>query len=234
MIYGHMIVQNGMPDILRALESINWIADKTYVVDCFSTDGTYEFLKEREKIYNLEIYQQKYTCLRDLRNWLMKKIPKDSWVIVIDADEQLTQIAKYGLKTLFDKVPQEKLLDPGRKVPYVIAMNHFNLINDMYHYGGDPIAHFQKTFYYDRDLIWYGHPFHAHITYKSHMDNKDVGIIMHPELIEGMGFLHYARLNPKRLEWRKKVAGKDEYGGYKKDGWTDETKIYELPPIWYG
>lgn len=234
MIYAMMVVQNGMPDILRAIESVYYVVDKTFVLDCNSRDGTSKFLQDRKDIYNLEIYKQKYTCLKDLRNWMMKKIPKNSWVVVIDADEQLTQVTKYSLRMMVDSIPQEELNDPGRKVPYVIAMNHWNLIKTMYYVGGKPIYHYQKCFYYDRDLVWYGHPFHAHITYKSLLGTGDEGIVKHPAYVEGFGFLHYARLDPKRLKWRKKVAGKANYGDYKKDGWFGETNIYPLPPICYG
>jgi glycosyltransferase involved in cell wall biosynthesis len=41
-LYGNIICQNGVAEILRAIESIARICDKIYVMDGGSTDGTLE------------------------------------------------------------------------------------------------------------------------------------------------------------------------------------------------
>jgi hypothetical protein len=48
--------------------------------------------------------------------------------------------------------------------------------------------------------------------------------------VKGFAILHYARLDPKRLEVRNKNAKKVKYGGYAKDDWTRfKVDVVELP-----
>ena len=127
-INGNLIVQNGLPDLLRAIESIYPICDKIYVCDGGSTDGTWEWLQNVKDIYNLELYQHKFESMVKQRNWLLKKTPIDSWIISLDQDEEICYAGH--LKILLDGL-SEKFMSVGAGVGVQILF--INMINDPRH-----------------------------------------------------------------------------------------------------
>jgi len=226
MIYGHIVCQNAIPDILRAVESINYCVDKTLIVDGGSTDGTREFLEERKDIYNLEIFDNKFDTLKNQRQFLLDKTPKNEWVIVLDQDEKFSQIFTYGIREFIKRIDPKLIDNPGRALPLVVPIDHFNLINDLYHYSGRSVMHNMRVFYNDKDLIWVGHDYHCTLGYKSEKEQRNVIITPYTR---GFDILHYARLNPKRIKWRQNNLGKDKFGNYDKNSWKEVSEVNNLP-----
>jgi len=219
-IFGHLVCYNEFPDILRAIESMYPFCDKIMIV-YGGKPGTplRNFLENRKDIYNLEIYDNPFTTLRNQRNFLLKKTPKNNWIAQLDPDEQFTRKLQKRIREYVSRIDPQLYDDPNRKVPLIVPINHYNLYGDMLHYDGTPIYHHMKFFYYDRDLRWYG-KFHCHITYGG---KKDRGVVYKTPIVKGFAILHYARLTPNRIKWRQKHLGDEKYGGYNKNSWQEDS-----------
>jgi glycosyltransferase involved in cell wall biosynthesis len=224
-IIGHIVCQDGLPDILRAIESIYSICDETYVVDGGSKDGTREFLEARKEIYNLKIFDRKYDTLGNQRNFLLEQTEKNNWIVTLDQDEKYSLKTQTGLREfLLEWVSSLVLTEQPRDLPLVVPINHWNLTKDIYHCDGKPIYHNQKVFYYDRNLHWYKDYF-CHIAY----DEKDEGLVNALPTVCGFSLLHYARLDPQRLKERNKHTKDSSHGNYAKDDWNKYGEVVELP-----
>ena len=222
---------NEWPDILRAIESMYPCCDKIYIVYGGKPNTEMrKFLEERKEIYNLKIFDRPFDTALAQRQFLLEKTPKNNWIVSIDADEKLANRVSFGLREYISKIDPEVYSDPKRKIPLVIPINHHNLTKDMCHYDGTPIYHYMKCFYYDRDMVNYATReggFFTSICYKSQKDKELVWLF---PAVEGFALLHYARLNPERLRFRREHINDPRYGNYPKDAWVEGiTAILELP-----
>jgi len=77
-----VITYNEMGYIEKCIDSVLF-ADEIVVVDSFSTDGTYEFLKNHPKV---EIIQCPFENFTAQKNFALKQANND-WVLFVDADE---------------------------------------------------------------------------------------------------------------------------------------------------
>lgn len=80
-----LIVKNErkhLPDVIDTLG----FADEIVVVDSFSDDGTYEFLKADERVL---VLQHPFKDYSSQRNFCMEQAAND-WVLFIDADERVS------------------------------------------------------------------------------------------------------------------------------------------------
>jgi len=69
------------------LNSLSW-CDDVIVVDSFSTDDTEKICKEK----NISFYQHKFEGFGNQRNWALDAIEtKYPWILILDADEQVTE-----------------------------------------------------------------------------------------------------------------------------------------------
>ena len=126
-----MVVQNGMPDILRAIESLSPVCDEIFVVDGGSRDGTLEFLRERASIYKLRLFERPFDTMQKQRQFLLDKTPQDSWVIALDQDEKLSIDLERELKSILLGINEKELKDPARKFPFICKVAHIMLVNDL-------------------------------------------------------------------------------------------------------
>ena len=89
-------------NIADCLRSVLW-ADEILVVDSFSTDRTLEYANE----FPVEVLQREYFGSAAQKNWSLDKISNE-WVLILDADERVTEpLAKEILKLLI-KGPSAK------------------------------------------------------------------------------------------------------------------------------
>lgn len=77
-----IITYNEIGYIKKCIESISF-ADEIIVVDSFSTDGTYEYLKSNPKV---KVIQNPFENFTAQKSFALKQA-KNDWVLFLDADE---------------------------------------------------------------------------------------------------------------------------------------------------
>lgn len=77
-----VITFNEIGYIEKCIESVSF-ADEIIVVDSFSTDGTYEFLKDHPKV---KVIQNPFVNFTAQKSFALKQATND-WVLFLDADE---------------------------------------------------------------------------------------------------------------------------------------------------
>lgn len=197
-LIGFLIVQNGFPDILRALDSLT-CCDEIYICDGGSTDGSREWLESVKDIYHLRLFDRLFDNMQNQRNFLLEQIPNNSWIINIDQDEQLSPITTYYLKEVIKTIPPEHYASSTQEervltfdIPYLI------LINDYEHYCF-PYTYLRgKTFFYKEGIKFY-HPYHSEPSYSSELMSQYLALTVP----DRFAIFHYAFFNPKRHEQRK-------------------------------
>lgn len=220
-IWGTLICQNAMPDILRCVESVVPYVDEFYIMDGGSTDGTWEWLNKWKDVYNLTLFQHKYDDQGAQRNRLLAKIPKNVWCINIDQDEQLKAP---GFREFVSRISPELLKGIGRDLPLTIRFRCINLVDDLYHYDEDNVRHFAtKCFYNDRNLH-FTPGYHMSICYFETEGNTNAIPTPDDWVIK-----HYAYLDPVRI----KQSSSDPKRHYNQSEWNrNNWKITELKEEW--
>ena len=236
-IFGHLTTHNEFPDVLRAIESIYPVCDEILVTYSGKKGSTKlrQFLEERKDIYKMTVYDSLFVTLKEQRQFLLDRTPVDNWVVSIDADEKYSQaFANEARDCLLNKL-SEKHYETARKgnIPLVISIPHYNLMNDILHYDGNPVFHNQKVFFYEKGLHWDFDDYFTHITYlpAPQKFNKDTETTVYS--ITGpkeWAILHYARLNPKRIAWRKTHLKDPRFGNYDKESWTNLRNGFPIVP----
>lgn len=90
---------NEEENIEAALKSVQW-ADKILVVDSFSDDDTVKLAKK----YTDWVVQRKYSSPADQKNWAIEQV-KTEWVLLLDADERVTEALKNEIQQLLKNSP---------------------------------------------------------------------------------------------------------------------------------
>jgi glycosyltransferase involved in cell wall biosynthesis len=92
-----LTVGNEEANIRRCLESLHWV-DEIVVVDSFSKDKTAAICKE----YTTRVYQHEWLGYVGQKE-LIKKMATHSWILFIDADEQVSEELKRQILDEFEK-----------------------------------------------------------------------------------------------------------------------------------
>jgi len=95
-----IITYNEIDNISRCINGISF-ADEIIVVDSFSTDGTFEYLKNHSKVKVIQHPFENYTAQKSLT---LKQANND-WVLFIDADEVVTTPLKEEIITVVNSSP---------------------------------------------------------------------------------------------------------------------------------
>jgi len=98
-----MIVKDEEHNIRRALESLKGVADEIVVVDTGSTDRTPEIVREyTDKLY----FHPWKNDFSEARNNSLK-YPTCEWVLILDADEELSEEARKNLRDFLESLPSD-------------------------------------------------------------------------------------------------------------------------------
>lgn len=95
-----VLTKNEEENISRCLESVQW-ADEIIVVDDYSSDRTVELAKK----YTSRIFIKPMDVEGRHRNWAYSQA-KNTWVLSLDADEQVTEELKNELSAVLKDDPQ--------------------------------------------------------------------------------------------------------------------------------
>ncbi len=87
--------------ILNAIESVQF-ADEILVVDSYSTDETIKLAKSK----GAKIIQREYHYSASQKNWAIPQA-KHPWIILIDADEMVSEELKAEIHSILESEPKE-------------------------------------------------------------------------------------------------------------------------------
>ena len=101
--------------LVRCIDSTKDLADEILVVDSFSTDNTLEIAKS----YGARIIQRTYENSASQKNWAIPQA-SFSWILLLDADEWLTQKLYEELKQI-----KAQVREPIESGFWIYRSNHF-------------------------------------------------------------------------------------------------------------
>ena len=85
---------NSIRTISRCLESVGGLANKIYVVDSGSTDGTLEACRK----LGAEVVHQPWQGFAKQKEFAISLAQAEDWVLLLDSDESLEPSLKQGLR----------------------------------------------------------------------------------------------------------------------------------------
>ena len=116
-----IITFNEIGYIEKCIDSISF-ADEIIVVDSFSTDGTFEFLKTQPKV---KIIQHPFKNFTAQKSFALKQASND-WVLFLDADEVVTTSLKSEIKATINSSKPAEAYWFYRKFMYQNCPLHFS------------------------------------------------------------------------------------------------------------
>lgn len=134
-----ILTKNEEENISDCLESVYGWADEIIVVDDESEDNTLEIAKK----YTEKVFIRKWDIEGRQRNWAVSKA-KNDWVLMIDADERVTEELKKEIEEILSK-------NNKKIVAYWIPQRAY-LGNKWLRYGGWDAPHIK--FYNKNHLKW--------------------------------------------------------------------------------
>ena len=170
----------------------------------------------------MELFQHPYKQQGDQRNRLLAKIPKNSWIINLDQDDEL--IAG-DVRQFIENIDPKIYTDEKRHLPLTLGLKKINLVKDASHYDANKVMTFaMNLYYYDRNLH-FTPGYHMSICYFETEYNSNM-------LPTDWVVKHYAHLNPDRKKAYEDPKERIRRS-YNKDEWDESLwKITKLPKQW--
>lgn len=127
-----LITYNEAHNLPRVLGSLNWV-DEILVVDSFSTDETVSICEKA----GCKVIQRKFNGYGEQKNYAVSAA-QHNWVLVIDADEEVSPNLKFEIQTLFT-------LNNPKPSGYFIP-RHFIFMGKLIRFGGEHGKAFIRLF----------------------------------------------------------------------------------------
>lgn len=87
MLTAVILTSNESRHLARCLQSVQQVAERVVVADCYSTDDTVKIAQA----FGAQVIQKEWVSHATQFNWALTQLPEDTqWVLRIDADEYLT------------------------------------------------------------------------------------------------------------------------------------------------
>jgi glycosyltransferase involved in cell wall biosynthesis len=220
-LVANLIVQDGMPDVIRSIETVAPIVDEFLVMDGGSTDGTWELLKRYEKSYKLTLFKHPYDDMAKQRNRLIKKSPVGAWIITIDHDEEISWLMRQEIRRFITAIDE----NVDKEAISIVSIPFYELAIDMNHILAMPRRINAKLFYNNGKIGFIGN-YHCILQIKP--QGKEVTQMVY-DSPETWTITHHAFMDPRRLATINEEidSGKRPY---EKDHWDmNKRKIAERP-----
>ncbi|TGO02311.1 hypothetical protein PN36_27220 [Candidatus Thiomargarita nelsonii] len=95
--------KNEERNIVDCLKSVSW-ADEIFVFDSYSSDKTVEIVREK----GAKVVQREFDNFSTHKNWAIDHIDfKNEWILILDADERLTEALSKEIKLICQKTSSE-------------------------------------------------------------------------------------------------------------------------------
>jgi acetyltransferase-like isoleucine patch superfamily enzyme/glycosyltransferase involved in cell wall biosynthesis len=99
-----IITHNEALNLPHCLESIKGCANKVFVIDSGSTDGTQDIART----YGAQVVHHDWPGYAEQKNWGMDNLPFESpWLLILDADEAITPLLRRSLLEIASRPPDE-------------------------------------------------------------------------------------------------------------------------------
>lgn len=95
-----IITNNEEEEIKDCLECVKW-ADEIVVVDSYSTDNTLGICRQ----YTDKVFQNEWSGFSNQKNYAVD-LTKNPWVLILDADERVSEGLRKEIKEILDKDPE--------------------------------------------------------------------------------------------------------------------------------
>ncbi|HWB19063.1 MAG TPA: glycosyltransferase, partial [Phycisphaerales bacterium] len=120
-----IITHNESLNIPHCLDALKGWANRIFVIDSGSTDGTQELARER----GAEVIHHEWEGYARQKNWGLENLPFESpWILIVDADEIITPKLRQELEKIVS-VPVDQIKESGF------------YINRLTYFLGKPIRH---------------------------------------------------------------------------------------------
>ncbi len=116
-----IITYNEIGYIEKCIDAISF-ADEIIVVDSYSTDGTYEYLKRHPKV---NVIQRSFLNFTDQKSFALQQASHD-WVLFVDADEVVSPPLKAEIKRTINSKNACEAYWFYRKFMYQYSPLHFS------------------------------------------------------------------------------------------------------------
>lgn len=104
-----IITYNEQRNLPKTLEAVKGLADEIVIVDSLSTDNTVEIAKN----YGADVYSEKWKGFGPQKNSVIDKC-KGEWILLIDADEELSQELVEKIRALIGGNSEYNVYDINR------------------------------------------------------------------------------------------------------------------------
>lgn len=217
MIAINLLTCNELLYVKNLIRQLPQCADEIYICDDYSIDGTWEYLNDIKKKYNLKLFQRKCNWKPGAqRNFLLENTPKDCWVIKIDADE----IPTFGFRHFV-----KELLNSAKNPPEINRIFYYvwNLVIDLSHYHEDIGVQSRIFWHSDKNNVRYIDEPHETILGDW---GSATGVMKGEQGIVHLKLLDSDKINKGRKEYIEKgIYQRDHIGEV-----LESKKFFELPP----
>lgn len=147
-LFANILTFNRINYVKNLIPQVSEFCDKVVVVDSFSTDGTYEWMKKHIKDFNIDLYQNKWIGYGEQRQFCLDKTPIDSWILRIDSDEIPSLGMRKYVRDFLELIHLEKNKSLGFYIPI------YTLYKELYLYSPSLFGAEIRLWYNNGKTYW--------------------------------------------------------------------------------